>query len=49
MHDATELIRLTPGRFNGYRLRGSVYENKGEKAKADADFAKANRIEGSLG
>jgi Flp pilus assembly protein TadD len=42
--DYTEAIRLSPNDSAAYHARGRVYEAKGEKAKAEADFAEAKRL-----
>ena len=41
----TEAIRLDPENAAAYRARGELYEKLGEKAKSQADFAKAKELE----
>lgn len=40
-----ESIRLDPGNSDAYRGRGKLYEQLGEKSKAEADLARAERLE----
>ena len=40
----TEAIRLKPGLVEAYNNRGIAYRKKGDKAKADADVAKAKEL-----
>jgi Flp pilus assembly protein TadD len=40
----TESLQLDPNYANPYRHRGAAYMNKGEYAKARADFTKALQI-----
>ena len=42
--DCTEAIRLDPKLAIAYYERGLVYQKKGEKAKADKDFAQAKKL-----
>jgi Flp pilus assembly protein TadD len=42
--DLDEAIRLDPDDANTYQYRGLAYEKKGEKAKAEADFAQAKKL-----
>ena len=42
--DCTEAIRLDPKWAEAYYDRGSAYEKKGDKAKAEADFAQAKKL-----
>jgi len=42
--DFTEAIRLNPKYAEAYYTRGVVYYDKGEQAKAEADFAKAREL-----
>ena len=42
--DYTETIRLDPELAVAYRGRGVAYEKKGDKAKAEADFAQAKKL-----
>ncbi|MGO9108438.1 MAG: tetratricopeptide repeat protein, partial [Thermoguttaceae bacterium] len=42
--DFTEAIRLDPKHAAAYHSRGYSYALMGEKAKAEADFAQANRL-----
>ena len=37
-------IRLDPTNYLTYFCRGCVYEVKGEKSKAEADFTESNRL-----
>ena len=40
----TEAIRLNPNYAKAYYNRGAAYEKKGDKAKAEADFAQAKKL-----
>jgi Flp pilus assembly protein TadD len=42
--DLTEAIRLDPEYARAYYNRGFAYEEKGDQAKAKADFAKAKEL-----
>jgi Flp pilus assembly protein TadD len=42
--DYTEAIRLNPQCAEAHYGRGVAYEKKGEKAKAEADFAQAKKL-----
>ena len=49
MHDAgvadyTQVIRLDPDHVKAYNNRGNAYAKQGNKAKAEADFAKADSL-----
>ena len=41
----SEAIRLDPENAPAYRARGELYKKLGEKAKAEADLAKAKELE----
>jgi len=41
----SEAIRLKPDYAVAYYVRGNAYKEKGDQAKADADFAKAKELE----
>ncbi len=42
--DYTEAIRLKPDYAAAFNSRGLAYENRGEKAKAEEDYAKAKAL-----
>ncbi len=42
--DYTEAIRLNPKAAWVYHFRGKAYEKKGEKGKAEEDFAQAGKL-----
>ena len=42
--DFTEAIRLDPKDAQSYQNRGVAYGKKGEKAKAEEDFAQAKKL-----
>jgi len=42
--DFNEAIRLDPKDPQAYQNRGIAYEKKGEKAKAEEDFAQAKKL-----
>ena len=42
--DYTEAIRLAPDFAQAYFNRGRAYEQAGDHAKAQADFAKAEKL-----
>ena len=42
--DCTEAIRIKPDYAKAYYNRGAAYREKGDKAKAEADFAKAKEL-----
>jgi len=42
--DFNEAIRLDPNNAQAYQNRGVAYEKKGEKAKAEEDFAQAKKL-----
>lgn len=42
--DLNETIRLDPKDADAYYYRGLAYQKKGDKAKADTDFAQAKKL-----
>jgi Flp pilus assembly protein TadD len=42
--DCTEAIRLDPKNALAYLGRGNCYNKKGERARAEDDFAQARRL-----
>ena len=42
--DYTEAINLKPDMAQAYANRGMIYEKKGDKAKADDDLARAEKL-----
>ena len=45
--DCCEAIRLDPQDPDFYKARAYVYEQMGNEAEAEADFAKAEELEGT--
>ena len=42
--DFTEAVRVDPKLAEAYLSRGVAYQEKGEQAKADEDFAQAKKL-----
>ena len=42
--DCTQAIRLDPKHAEAYHYRGLAYQKKGDRAKAESDFAKAKEL-----
>ena len=42
--DYSEVIRLEPGSAEAFNNRGIAYQKRGDRAKADSDFARAKEL-----